>query len=66
MRVKEHPVLDPLKEREIIEIIYNGKKLKSFKGDSIASALIANGILKFRETSKIGEPRGYFFDGFLC
>lgn len=66
MRVKDHPILGPLKEREVVEIIYNGKKLKSYKGDSVASALIANGVLKFRESSKIGESRGYFCGIGLC
>ena len=68
MRVKDHPILGPCvhTRMDIVEFSYDGKKMIAFKGDSIASALIANGILKFRNTTKRGDPRGYFCGIGLC
>ena len=60
MRVFNHPILEPKKEEKMIELFFDGKKIKAYEGDTVASALIANGILKFRNTSRKGEPRGYF------
>jgi hypothetical protein len=66
MRVKIHSILGTKKSEEVLEFLYNGKKMKALKGDSIASALIANGVMKFRNTNKKGNPRGYFCGIGLC
>jgi len=55
-----HPVLGDAKEREIIHFTYNGKPLEAYEGESVAAALIANGIRVFRHSSKKHEPRGVF------
>ena len=47
-------------EREEIEIVFDGKKIKAFEGEMIATALMAAGIKTFRYTSKKEEPRGIF------
>mgnify|MGYP001469345824 CR=1 FL=1 len=59
-RVMRHPVLGDAKEREIIHFTYNGKPLEAYEGESVAAALIANGIRVFRHSSKKHEPRGVF------
>lgn len=57
-RVKAHPVLDGWNGQEI-GFLFEGKHLVGQEGDSIASALIANGIDSFGQTEK-GSPRGIF------
>ncbi len=62
MRVKEHPVLGQLEEPEAkqVTITFDGRKLMALEGEPIAAALLANGIKKFRYSSKRKEPRGLF------
>ena len=57
-RVMRHPVLGDAKEREIIHFTYNGKPLEAYEGESVAAALIANGIRVFRHSSKKHEYGG--------
>jgi predicted molibdopterin-dependent oxidoreductase YjgC len=66
LRVINHPILGIDKGRKTISIFFDGKKIKALKGDTIASALISNGILKFSVTRKNKEPRGYFCGIGLC
>ncbi len=58
-RVTEHPILD-IQEKASITFYYNGQPMEAKEGDTIAAALIANGIRVFRETQKRHEPRGLF------
>jgi predicted molibdopterin-dependent oxidoreductase YjgC len=60
LRIENHPVLGVQPDRKEIEIVFDGKKLKAFEGEMIATALMAAGIKTFRYTSKRGEPRGIF------
>jgi predicted molibdopterin-dependent oxidoreductase YjgC len=60
LRIENHPVLGMQPDRKEIEIIFDGKKLKAFEGEMIATALMAAGIKTFRYTSKRREPRGIF------
>ncbi len=60
MRIKEHPILGTLSEQNKISIVVDGKEIKAYEGDMIATALMAAGIYTFRYTSKKGEPRGIF------
>ena len=60
MRIINHPILGKETERKEIEIVVDGKKIKAFEGEMIASALIASGIKVLRFTSKKEEPRGLF------
>ncbi len=54
----KHPVLDDLPEEPTIHFTLDGRELEAFEGDSIASALLANGIRVFRTSPHTGEPRG--------
>ena len=46
-----------------ISITFNGKKLFGYEGDTIASALIANGIHLVGRSFKYHRPRGFFGAG---
>src|SRR5699024_8712826 len=59
MRNIEHPILGKL-DRKTINFTFNGKRLQGCEGDSIASALLANGIRTIRHDTATGEPRGLF------
>jgi hypothetical protein len=59
-RVREHPILGKLKPAKPVFFYYNGNKTEAREGDTVASALIAQGILPFRTTLKTGEWRGVF------
>ena len=60
MRIKNHPILGLEPERKEVFIIVNGKKIKAYEGEMIASALMAAGIKTFRYSLKNHEPRGIF------
>lgn len=59
-RIVDHPVLDHLKEKEQITFTFDGKAYKGFAGDTIASALLANGIRTLRVQEESGTPRGIY------
>jgi len=66
MRVLKHPILGPLDRRRDVKITVNGNVISAIEGEPIASALIAAGIMTFRETRVLKEPRGYFCGIGLC
>ncbi len=57
-RIKTHPILE-FKEDDFVVIFFEGKKLFAKPSDTVASALIANGIDIFGTTEK-ERPRGFF------
>lgn len=59
LRIKDHPILD-FKEKRKIYFYFNGKKIEGLEGDTIASALHANGIKVFSRSLKLHRPRGFF------
>lgn len=58
-RVKMHPIIE-FDEREEIGFYFEGEEYFGREGDTIASALMANGIREFRVTPKKKEGRGVF------
>lgn len=60
MRIVDHPILGREPERKEVIIYVDGRKIKAYKGEMIASALTAAGIKTFRFTIKNNEPRGIF------
>ena len=60
MRITQHPILGDLPEAKTFEIVFDGQPLPAREGDTIAAALIANGVKVFRRTHKLGEPRQVF------
>lgn len=59
MRIKKHPILGKLEEKEI-NITFNGGELAALEGESIAAALLANNIRILSYTEKRQEPRGIY------
>jgi succinate dehydrogenase/fumarate reductase-like Fe-S protein len=59
MRIKNHPVLE-FKQNEEIAFTFEGKSVKGIKGDTIASALSALGILTLGHSIKRNRPRGFY------
>ena len=49
--------------QNIISFTFNGQKLNGYKGDTLASALIANGIHLTSRSFKYHRPRGIFSSG---
>jgi sarcosine oxidase subunit alpha len=64
-RVQEHPIL-PVDEKEAIEFYWKGEKLLARGGETIASALFANGIRIFGHHKKDGAPQGMFCANGQC
>lgn len=58
-RIEHHPVLAFNREKEL-RFYFEGKPLCGYEGETIAAALVANGIKVFRHTEKLGRPRGFF------
>lgn len=59
-RIGQHPILGPLGEAAVFEFVFDGRPVQAREGDTIAAALIANGVKVFRTTHKRGEPRNIF------
>ncbi len=60
MRIKEHPILGTIKKGKKVKYYYNGTEMEGYKGESIAAALHAEGVMVHRYTSKLHKPRGVF------
>ena len=60
MRVYDHPILGKLPDRKEVTILVDGKKIKAYEDETIASAILASGIKTLRYTSAKHEPRGIF------
>lgn len=59
MRISEHPVLKE-KRGTKITFTFEGEELTGYEGETVAAALIANGIKVFRHSVKDKRPRGLF------
>ncbi|MFP4051572.1 MAG: FAD-dependent oxidoreductase [Thermoplasmata archaeon] len=58
-RITEHPVLEFDRGNEFY-FDFEGKKVKAYEGETIASALYADGLKKFTESKVLERPRGFF------
>lgn len=58
-RITEHPILD-FSRPERVSFKFNGREIKAYQGESIASALFAAGVNVFRRSPKYNHPRGWF------
>jgi len=43
-----------------VDILVNGKPIRALRGEPLASALVAEGLLTMRRTLKTGSPRGMY------
>ena len=60
MRVLSHVILGEQKDIEWVNIVVNGMPMKAKKGEMILAALLAEGIIVNRYTTKRHKPRGLF------
>ncbi|ADY55437.1 hypothetical protein Sgly_1112 [Syntrophobotulus glycolicus DSM 8271] len=60
MRIINHPILGQLSLKQTVTIWADGEKLTALQGETIASALLANGRHILRHTARYGQPRGIF------
>lgn len=51
---------------EKVHIFVDGETVEAFAGETIAAALLASGIKRFRHTRKNGDPRGIFCGMGVC
>jgi len=58
-RIQSHPILE-IKPRKTIRFIFEGQPMEGLEGDSVASALIANGLSTFAHSHKHKRPRGFY------
>jgi hypothetical protein len=58
-RITAHPVLR-FPDADPVEFFFEGRRLEGKPGDTIAAALVANGIDVFRHTERQGRARGFF------
>src|SRR5574338_68292 len=64
-RIKKHPIL-PIPDREKVTFFWQGTPITAFEGETIASALFANGIRVFGHHHKDGSPQGIFCANGQC
>lgn len=59
-RIIDHPVLGKLEEEKQVSFQFDGQTYDGFERDTIASALLANGIRTLRQHEESGNPRGIY------
>lgn len=58
-RITEHPILD-FAEKPVVSFTFEGQQLEGREGDTIASALHANGVMVLSHSRRHHRPRGFF------
>lgn len=59
-RIIDHPVLGKLADKKKVTFQFDGQTLEGYENDTIASALLANGIRTLRQHEESGAPRGIY------
>ncbi len=59
MRLEDHPIVKFKRGKEVT-IYFNGKPVKAYEGETVASALYAAGIRTFSRSFRFHRPRGFF------
>src|SRR5699024_7988661 len=59
-RIVDHPVLGTLSQENTVSFTFDGKTYEGYEQDTIASALLANGIRTIRYHEATGNPRGIY------
>ncbi len=59
MRLRRHPILEFVRENKI-KFYFNDVMLEAYEGETVASALYANGIKVLTYSAKYERPRGFF------
>ena len=64
-RIEKHPIL-PVEPRASVAFTWQGRELGALEGETIASALFANGVRVFGHHPKDGSPQGIFCANGQC
>jgi sarcosine oxidase subunit alpha len=64
-RIREHPIL-PVQERPGVEFTWQGQTMRARERETIASALLANGVRIFGHHHRDGAPQGIFCANGQC
>ncbi|WP_373895781.1 (2Fe-2S)-binding protein [Virgibacillus sp. CBA3643] len=59
-RIFEHPILGKLEEKKQVTFTFNNNEYTGFENESLAAALLANGIRTLRYHEESGSPRGIY------
>ena len=59
-RILDHPVLGKLENQTPVTFTFDGTTYKGLEGDTIASALLANGVRQLRVHEETGAPRAIY------
>ncbi|GGB42280.1 (2Fe-2S)-binding protein [Virgibacillus dakarensis] len=59
-RILEHPVLGKIEEKNSVTFTFNNETYQGLENESIAAALLANGIRTLRHHEESGAPRGIY------
>lgn len=59
-RIENHPVLGKMDEQKKVTFTFDGQTFEGYENDTIASALLANGIRTLRKHEESGNPRGIY------
>jgi sarcosine oxidase subunit alpha len=59
-RILDHPILGKIKNNHYVSFTFNHKVYKGLENESLAAALLANGIRTLRHHEKSGSPRGFY------
>ncbi|MBE1553338.1 (2Fe-2S)-binding protein [Sporosarcina limicola] len=59
-RIIDHPILGKLDDTDIISFTFNNKEYRGLKNESLAAALLANGVRTLRSHEESGAPRGIY------
>jgi aerobic-type carbon monoxide dehydrogenase small subunit (CoxS/CutS family) len=59
MRIDEHPIL-AFNQKRKFHFTYNGKSMIGYEGDTIAAALVDNGVMRFSDSIIHKRPRGFY------
>ncbi len=58
-RITKHPILQ-FAEKPVVSFTFEGQQLEGREGDTIASALHANGVMVLSHSRRHHRPRGFF------
>ncbi len=59
-RILDHPILGKIEDKNYVSFTFNHKVYKGLENESLAAALLANGIRTLRHHEESGSPRGFY------
>lgn len=59
-RIINHPILGKINKQNKVTFTFNGERYEGYEHDTIASALLVNGIRTLRHHEQSGTPRGIY------